>query len=142
VFCRIASGQLTPEIVAFSDDATVAFPTLHQQARNRGHVLVIPRQHVAQIYDLGDDLAGPLMSTVARVARAVKAAFAADGVTIRQNNEKHGGQDIFHVHFHVVPRHARDSFDLGDERFPFGAKEVPLAERVEQARRLALALRG
>jgi histidine triad (HIT) family protein len=58
---------------------------------------------VAQIYDIDADLAGPLMTTLARVSAAVKSAGSADGVSIRQNNGKYGGQDIFHVHFHVVP---------------------------------------
>jgi len=52
---------------------------------------------------------------------------------VRQNNETHGGQDVFHVHFHVVPRFVEDGFNTGEERFPFGAVEVPLNERVKQA---------
>jgi len=52
---------------------------------------------------------------------------------VRQNNETHGGQDVFHVHFHVVPRFVDDGFNTGEERFPFGAVEVPLNERVKQA---------
>lgn len=141
VFCRIVRGELNPEVLAFRDSLTAVFPCLGQQPRNRGHMLVVPARHVAQIYDIGGDLAGPLMTTLARVAAAVKAVCSADGVTIRQNNERHGGQDVFHVHFHVIPRFAGDSFDTGDDRFPFGAIEVPLAERVEQARRLSAALR-
>jgi histidine triad (HIT) family protein len=140
VFCSIASGELTPELVAFRDGQTAVFPSLHQQPRNRGHMLVVPVQHVALLYDLGSDLAGPLMTTLARVAAAVKAASGADGVTVRQNNERHGGQDVFHVHFHVIPRFADDEFDRGRSRFPFGAVEVPLQERIAQAAQLSEAL--
>jgi len=96
-------------------------------------MLVVPMIHVAQIYDLEGVLAGALMTTVARVAKALKNTCAADGVSVRQNNETHGGQDVFHVHFHVIPRFAADGFDTGDARFPFGAVEVPLSERVKQA---------
>jgi histidine triad (HIT) family protein len=103
-------------------------------------MLVVPSRHVEQIYEIDDDLAGPLMTTLARVAAAVKVAFNADGVSIRQNNERHGGQDVFHVHFHVIPRYADDAFSTGDNRFPFGAIEVPLEERVRQAKKLAEAL--
>jgi histidine triad (HIT) family protein len=140
VFCRILRGELTPELVAFRDSQTAVFPSLHQQPRNRGHILVVPTQHVAQIYDIGGDLAGPLMTTLARVAAAVKAVCRADGVSVRQNNGQHGGQDVFHVHFHVIPRFAGDGFNAGDDRFPLGVIEVPLAERVEQARALSEAL--
>jgi hypothetical protein len=80
----------------------------------------------------GGHLAGPLMLTLARFAAAVKAVCAADGISIRQNNESHGGQDVFHMHFHVVPRFAGDGF-TGLAR-SLGAVEVPLAERIGQAR--------
>ena len=141
VFCRIVRGELTPEALAFRDSHTAVFPSRHQQPRNRGHMLVAPTRHVAQIYDIGDDLAGPLMLTLARVATAVKAVCRADGVSIRQNNERHGDQDVFHVHFHVVPRFAGDAFTTGNDRFPLGVTEVPIAERIEQTRRVSTALR-
>jgi diadenosine tetraphosphate (Ap4A) HIT family hydrolase len=140
VFCRIVGGELTPEVLAFHDSHTAVFPSRHQQPRNRGHMLVVPARHVAQIYEIGADLAGPLMMTLARVATAVKAACRADGVSIRQNNGRHGGQDVFHVHFHVIPRFEGDAFATGNDRFPFGAAEVSVEERVEQARRLSAAL--
>jgi len=132
-FCAITSGALTPEVVAYRDQNTAAFPSRHQQPRNQGHMLVVPVNHLAQIYDIDGVLAGALMTTVARVARALKNACAADGVSVRQNNEEHGGQDVFHVHFHVIPRFAEDGFNTGETRFPFGMVEVPLSERVKQA---------
>jgi len=141
VFCRIVRGELTPEVLAFRDSQTAVFPSRHQQPRNRGHMLIVPTRHVAHIYQVGDDLAGPLMTTLARVAVAVKTVCSADGVSIRQNNEPHGGQDIFHLHFHVIPRYAGDEFNAGDGRFPFGAVEVPLEERIEQGRLVHEALR-
>lgn len=140
VFCRILSGELTPDVLAFRDSQTAVFPSLHQQHRNRGHMLVVPTRHVAQIYEIGGDLAGPLMTTLARVAAAVKAVCGADGVSVRQNNEQHGGQDVFHVHFHVIPRFAGDGFTSGNDRFPLGAVEVPLDERIDQAAKLSRAL--
>jgi len=129
VFCRIVRGERTTEVLAFRDRQTAVFPSLHQQPRNRGHMLVIPTRHVAQIYEIGDDLTGPLMTTLVRTAAAVKAVCCAEGVSIRQNNERHGGQDVFHAHFHVIPRFAGDAFTTGKDRFPFGAVEVSLAVR-------------
>jgi diadenosine tetraphosphate (Ap4A) HIT family hydrolase len=129
--------ELTPDVLAFRDEHTAVFPSLRQQPRNRGHMLVVPIRHVPQLYDLGADLAGPLMTTLARASAAVKSAFGAHGVCVRQNNERHGGQDVFHIHFHVIPRFAGDEFDTGDDRFPFGAIEVPLAERAQQAATLS-----
>ena len=103
-------------------------------------MLVVPVMHIAQIYDIEEVVAGALMTTVARIAKALKKACAADGVSVRQNNETNGGQDVFHVHFHVIPRFAADGFDTGDARFPFSAVEVPLSERVKQAEVLRDAL--
>src|SRR5256885_14664241 len=133
VFCDILSGALTPEIVAYRDQYIAVFPSLGQQPRNQGHMLVVPVMHVEQIYQVEGALAGALMTTVAGVARALKKAFAADGVTVRQNNERHGGQDVFHVHFHVIPGFVDDGFNTGEARFPFGAIKIPLSERVKQA---------
>jgi histidine triad (HIT) family protein len=140
VFCRIVRGELTPGVVAFRDSHTAVFPSRDQQPRNRGHMLVVPVRHVAQIYDVDRDAAGPLMTTLARVAAAVKAVCSADGVSIRQNNGRHGGQDVFHVHFHVVPRFAGDAF-VGLDR-SLGAVEVSLEKRIIQARALAEVLAG
>lgn len=137
VFRRILRGELTPGVLAYRDSETAVFPSLHQQPRNRGHMLVVPVRHIAQIYRVGEDLAGPLMTTLARVAAAVKTTSSADGVSIRQANGPAAGQDVFHVHFHVIPRFAGDGYDIGDDRFPFGAVEIPLEERVKQAREVA-----
>jgi len=138
VFCRILRGELTPGVIAFRDEHTAVFPSGDQQLRNRGHMLVVPTRHMTQIDEIQPDAAGPLMITLARVTAAMKTVFSADGVSIRQNNGPHGGQDVFHVHFHVVPRFADDGFiGLGRQ---YGTTELPLDERVEQARRLAAAL--
>jgi histidine triad (HIT) family protein len=139
VFCRILRGELTPGVVAFRDSQTAVFPSRGQQPRNRGHMLVVPIRHVAQIYEVDGDLAGPLMTTLARVAAAVKAVCSADGVSIRQNNGHHSGQDVFHIHFHVVPRFMGDGF-TGLDRSR-GMVEVSVEERIEQARNLSDALR-
>jgi diadenosine tetraphosphate (Ap4A) HIT family hydrolase len=135
VFCRIVRGELTPGVLAFSDGRTAVFPSRLQQPRNRGHMLVVPAPHLARIYELDADLAGPLMTTLARIAAAAKDAFGAGGISIRQNNDPHGGQDVFHLHFHVVPRFAGDGFVCLD-----GATEVPVDERVQQARKIAEAI--
>lgn len=142
VFCRIALGTETPEAVAHQDGETLVFPSLHQRPANQGHMIVVPVKHVRSIYVLPPELGGPLMTTLASVARAVKRAFAADGVSIRQNNDPAGDQDVFHLHVHVIPRYEADGFNHGDDRFPLGLVEITLAERVDQASMLRSALRG
>ena len=102
---------------------------------------MLPVPHVPFIYDLDAHLGAALMRTLSRVARAVKQSSSADGVGIRQNNELHGGQDVLHVHFHVIPRFESDGFNDGENRFPYGMVEIPRAERLSQAEGLRSKLR-
>ena len=139
-FCSIVKGKLTPGVVAYQDIETAVFPSLYQRPQNQGHMLVVPVAHVSYIYDVDRDIGGALMATVAAAARAVKKIWSADGITIRQNNEPHGGQDVFHVHFHVIPRFANDGFNRGEDRFPYGSVEVPYDERIDQAKMLRKAM--
>lgn len=69
----------------------------------------MPRRHVANIYELPDDLAGPLLATAAEIARVVKRAFSAEGITLRQNNDPASDQHLFHFHLHVIPRYTGDT---------------------------------
>jgi len=111
IFCRIVRRE-APASIVFEDEHVLVFMSLHQF--NPGHALVVPREHIPNIYLLPDELAGPVWAAVARVARAIKAAFSADGITIRQHNEPAGGQEVMHMHVHVVPRYYGD----GGRPFP------------------------
>ncbi len=110
VFCKIIAGEL-PAAVVYRDESVMAFMSLQQLTQ--GHTLVIPLQHFKNIYELPDDLAGPLLGTAARVARAVKRAFKPDGVWVSQFNEPAAGQSVFHYHLHVIPRYLNDGILRG-----------------------------
>jgi histidine triad (HIT) family protein len=138
VFCRILQGELTPNVVAYRDAWTAVFPSRLQHPKNRGHMLVVPIRHVANIYDLDSDLAGPILTTLARVSASTKKVCAADGISVRQNNEQAGGQDVFHLHFHVIPRFTDDGF-MGLDSSQ-GVVEVPVEQRIAEARKLAESL--
>ena len=84
----------------------MAFMDLRQMSP--GHVLVIPKTHVADIFDVDATTGAALMTTIARVARAVRDALRPDGMNIWQSNGKGAGQEVFHVHFHVLPRREGD----------------------------------
>ncbi len=66
------SGNREGDVVAYQDELTAVFPSLHQSANNHGHMLVVPVSHVPSIYELDEDLGAALMNTVSRVAKAVK----------------------------------------------------------------------
>jgi len=101
IFCRIVAGEVPAEIV-LRDSEVVAF--LDVQPLADGHVLVVPRAHVAQLEDLEPRAADALFRTVVRLARPVREALGAAGTTIGVNNGEATGQTIAHVHVHIVPR--------------------------------------
>ncbi len=109
VFCKIVAGRL-PAAKVHEDDSTLAFMDIGEV--NPGHVLVVAKPHVENIYGLDDALAGALLATAARVARAVKAAYSPEGITLYQANGIAAGQTVFHFHIHVVPRYRGDGLKL------------------------------
>ncbi len=120
VFTRIIAGEL-PAAKVYEDEYTIAFMDAGQV--NPGHVIVATKKQVETIVDLDDELAGALFRTVARVARAVEAAFRPEGITVLQANRPAGWQTVPHVHVHVLPRHQGDGVELIWPR-----KEPPLEE--------------
>jgi histidine triad (HIT) family protein len=86
----------------YEDDETFAFMDI--MPRGDGHALVIPKKPSRNILDVEADSLAAVMRTVQKVARASMKAFGADGVTIQQFNEPAGGQVVFHLHVHVIPR--------------------------------------
>jgi len=109
VFCRIVNGEL-PASKVYEDESTLAFMDL--QSVNPGHTLVVVKPHRANIYELDDELAGAALQTAAKMARAVKKAYACEGVTLFQANEPAGAQTVFHFHIHVLPRWEGDGMGL------------------------------
>src|SRR5215217_3242999 len=101
VFAKILRAEL-PSHKVYETDRVLAF--MDVMPRERGHVLVVPKAKARNILDVESDDLAELIRGVQKVARAVKAAFEADGVTILQFNESAGGQVVFHLHFHVIPR--------------------------------------
>jgi histidine triad (HIT) family protein len=113
IFARILRAEL-PAHKVFEDDHTLAFMDIMPQVQ--GHTLVIPKCPARDLFDLPPEFHGPLLATTQRVARAVKQAFAAEGIMIAQLSGAAAGQTVFHIHFHILPRfsgidfgmHARD----------------------------------
>ena len=130
--CRVMAGETRGCVVAETRDVLVL---LNPFPLSPGHALVVPRRHVRDLYELPDDLAGPVLYAAARVARALRRAFGADGVTLRQNNGAASDQHLFHFHLHVVPR-----FDGDLERFNATPRPAASAEQEAAAARLRPAL--
>jgi diadenosine tetraphosphate (Ap4A) HIT family hydrolase len=101
IFAKILRGEL-PCHKVYEDDVALAFMDI--MPRVDGHVLVLPKSPARNILDADPAMLGKLIARVQKIAVAVKSALAADGITILQYNEPAGGQIVFHLHFHVLPR--------------------------------------
>jgi histidine triad (HIT) family protein len=109
VFCKIMAKQI-PATIVHEDAETLAFMDIGQV--NPGHVLVALKAHRENIYALDDTQAAAVFRTVARVARAVRAAFSPPGMSLYQANGAPAGQTVLHFHVHVLPRHEGDGMQL------------------------------
>jgi histidine triad (HIT) family protein len=102
VFAKILRGEI-PSHKVFEDADTLVFMDAMPQAP--GHTLVVPKAPSRNLLDADPQVLARVSPLVQRMARAVKAAFNADGVTVVQFNEPASGQTVFHLHFHIIPRH-------------------------------------
>lgn len=127
--CRVVRGEAAAGVVTQGPDVIVAINPFPLAA---GHALVMPCRHIPDIYDLPGDLAGPVLAMAARIARAARQAFRADGVTLRQNNGAASDQHLFHFHLHVIPR-----FDGDAARFVRSPAWIPEQEQQTMAAELA-----
>jgi len=101
-FCKLVRKE-GPLSLVYEDERAMAF--LDIRPMNEGHTLVIPKKHYRYIYEVPDEEIAHLFKIVRRVAWAVKKAVNAGGISITQHNESAAGQDIFHLHVHVIPRY-------------------------------------
>jgi histidine triad (HIT) family protein len=103
IFAKIIRGEM-PAHKVYEDERSLAF--LDIMPRAPGHTLIIPKSKARNILDADPDDLAHVIKVTQKIAKAVMAAFDADGVTIQQFNESASGQLVFHLHFHVMPRHA------------------------------------
>lgn len=133
IFAKILRGEI-PCHKVFEDDVALAFMDI--MPRSPGHCLVIPRAPARNLLDIAPETLSALMTRVQLVALAAKKAMRADGITLQQFSEAAGGQEVFHLHFHVLPRWA-------DTRMtPAPAPRVDHAILAEQAAKIRTALTG
>src|SRR5688572_3746703 len=133
IFAKILRGEL-PCHKVYEDDKVLAF--LDIMPRAPGHTLVLPKAPARNLLDVAPDDLAAVAAAAQKVARAAMQVFGADGVTVQQFNENAGGQVVFHLHVHVIPRKAGVSM-----KPPASEKEKPEV-LAEQAEKLKAALAG
>lgn len=102
IFAKILRGEIPSEKL-YEDDDTFVFMDIMPRAD--GHCLVIPKTPCRNMLDASDDQLAACLRTTRLMGHAVMKAFGAGGVTVQQFNEAVGGQEVFHLHYHVLPRH-------------------------------------
>lgn len=127
-FARILRDEL-PSIRVYEDDHTIALMDIMPQAE--GHVLILPKEAAAELFDLSEEAAAACIRTTRKVAIAVKAVLNPPGVLVAQFNGPAAGQTVPHVHFHVIPRHEGEALKIhAAERADLDALRA-LAERIK-----------
>jgi histidine triad (HIT) family protein len=128
VFMKIVRRELPAHIV-YEDEKTLAF--LSTGANAPGHTLVIPKRPYRNVFDIDEPTWLAVMRTAHRIAPAVRDAVGAKGVHINSNHEPEAGQEVFHLHMHIIPRISRESFDFCWPRLnPSDEERADIAEKI------------
>lgn len=123
IFCKIIAGQI-PALRVFEDDAVLAFLDIGPLAE--GHLLVVPKAHYTRVEDMLPEQMAGLASHFPRIVRAVTAVTSSEGCNLLLNNERVAGQEVPHVHWHVIPRITGDGlgFRWKSSKYPAGRGET------------------
>lgn len=122
IFCKIINGEIPSQTIYEDDEFKVildAFPA------SKGHALVLPKQHYANIYALPTDVAGRLFALAQKVAKAMENLDGLVGLNVLQNNGTKAGQTVFHFHMHLIPRFEDDGITIkwNNEKYADGEIE-------------------
>ncbi|MCR5798195.1 HIT family protein [Eubacterium xylanophilum] len=109
IFCKILKGEI-PSTSVYEDDDFRAI--LDVSPASTGHVIILPKKHAANIFELDDEIAGKIMPVAKKIAAALKKTYNCDGINILQNNGEAAGQTVFHLHVHVIPRFNGDTINI------------------------------
>jgi histidine triad (HIT) family protein len=109
IFCKIAAGEI-PSATVYEDNDFRAIMDISPAAK--GHILILPKKHIANLFELDDDTASKAFIVARKVATALKEELNCDGINLQQNNGEAAGQTVFHFHIHLIPRYQNDSLNL------------------------------
>ena len=109
IFCKIANGEI-PSATLYEDDKFRVI--LDLSPASKGHALILPKQHVANLYEIPDELAADAMILAKKMADKMTKALSCDGFNLVQNNGEAAGQTVFHFHMHLIPRYDKDQVGL------------------------------
>ncbi|NCC14814.1 MAG: HIT family protein [Clostridia bacterium] len=109
IFCKIINGEI-PSATIYEDEEFKAI--LDRFPANEGHVLILPKQHSANIFDIDPQQAGRLFVLATKIAREMKNILGFEHLNVMQNNGTVAGQTVFHFHLHLIPRYENDGITI------------------------------
>lgn len=127
IFCKIANGEIPSRTVYEDDEFRVI---LDNGPATKGHALILPKEHYADLYALPPETAADAMKLAARIAAKLRDSLHADGLNLVQNNGAAAGQTVKHFHIHVIPRYENDGQRIGWE--PGSPSDVELDGTLRQ----------
>ncbi len=110
IFCKIANGEIPSRTLYEDDDFRVI---LDLGPATKGHALILPKEHYANLYELPDELAAKVMKLAKKMALRMTDKLGCDGFNLVQNNGEIAGQTVFHFHLHLIPRYEDDGQKIG-----------------------------
>ncbi len=110
IFCKIASGEIPSATLYEDDDFRVI---LDIEPASKGHALILPKEHYANLYELDDAIAAKVLVLAKKLVTALTEILGCDGYNIVQNNGSAAGQTVFHYHMHLIPRYEKDTVRIG-----------------------------
>jgi histidine triad (HIT) family protein len=137
--CQIAKGEETDkgkqeEDVIFRDELITIYVAGKWWRSNPGHVIIIPNEHIENIYDMPEEIGHRIFDYSKKVAIALKEAYKCDGISTRQHNEHAGNQDVWHYHFHIFPRYEKDNLYINheDTYWPSQKEKKPYVDKLKK----------
>lgn len=110
IFCKLANGEIPTATLYEDEDFRVI---LDANPATKGHCLILPKKHYADIYEIPDELLEKAFILAKKVAARMTEAMGCDGLNIVQNNKEAAGQTVFHFHIHIIPRYKNDGGMVG-----------------------------
>ena len=109
IFCKNAAGEIPSATIYEDEDFRVI---LDIEPASKGHALILPKEHYANLYELPEELASKVLVVAKKVVTAMTEVLGCDGYNVLQNNGEVAGQTVFHFHMHLVPRYKDDQVNI------------------------------
>nr|WP_294464232.1 HIT family protein [uncultured Sellimonas sp.] len=110
IFCKLANGEIPTATLYEDEDFRVI---LDASPASKGHALILPKQHYADLYELDDEIAAKALVLAKKMITKLTPILECDGYNVVQNNKEAAGQTVFHFHMHLIPRYKDDQVGLG-----------------------------